>query len=452
LSTHLQNVLVTVSDKKTAVDDGTYTPTTAGYTKVNSTPDGIIDYYKPDIITANDYYPFGMMMPGRKYSTANKYRYGFNGKEKDNEVSGDGNQYDYGFRIYNPRLGRFLSVDPLSPKYPFYTPYQFASNNPIMNVDIDGLEGDPVITKQMEEAAKGAVLAQTNDAQLKHAVAADMLIIVRLSEGGAYRAFPINDGMASNGVAYIDMQNSVVERSWVFNFAPPVLLQKDNSPPADLISSQPASTSGILPRKNMGRLDLETGNPCKERRGSKVVDVDPEYGTSTSTGSSISSLPTMDFETDKPEFEDKGSATSSLAGYLRSLPSGTLSVTINISVKAKEDGIIKSGIFSSYTAKDLMADRIKMVRSIIPKGLSFPINTNPQYTPGVKQTMSATAYIPTTTASTVVKGWKVTRQPIKQQFNVFTGKPCSPATNAGASSTSHQTSPPPAVGTTSWNR
>ncbi len=42
------------------------------------------------------------------------YRYGFNGKENDNEVKGEGNQQDYGFRIYDPRLGRFLSVDPLT--------------------------------------------------------------------------------------------------------------------------------------------------------------------------------------------------------------------------------------------------------------------------------------------------------------------------------------------------
>jgi RHS repeat-associated protein len=68
------------------------------------------------------------------------YRFGFNGKEKDNEVSGSGNQYDYGFRIYNPRLGRFLSVDPLFRSYPFYSPYQFAGNMPIAAVDLDGLE------------------------------------------------------------------------------------------------------------------------------------------------------------------------------------------------------------------------------------------------------------------------------------------------------------------------
>lgn len=60
--------------------------------------------------------------------------------EKDDEVSGNGNIYDYGFRIYNPRLGKFLSVDPLANNFPYYTPYQFAGNKPIEAIDIDGLE------------------------------------------------------------------------------------------------------------------------------------------------------------------------------------------------------------------------------------------------------------------------------------------------------------------------
>jgi RHS repeat-associated protein len=139
LVNHLQNVLVTVSDKKIQVDDGSYTySTVTGYTKVNSTPDGIIDYYKPDIITANDYYPGGMIMPGRKYTAGSKYRYGFGGKEKDNEDYGEGNAYDYGARIYNPRLVRWLSVDPLQQKYTDLSPYQYCANSPIAAKDPDG--------------------------------------------------------------------------------------------------------------------------------------------------------------------------------------------------------------------------------------------------------------------------------------------------------------------------
>ncbi len=77
-------------------------------------------------------------MPGRKYTIGNSYRYGFNGKERDKDM--DGNNYDYGFRIYNPSLGRFLSVDPLYKSYPWYTPYQFAGNKPIIAIDLDGME------------------------------------------------------------------------------------------------------------------------------------------------------------------------------------------------------------------------------------------------------------------------------------------------------------------------
>ncbi len=81
-------------------------------------------------------------MPGRKYSSGGSYRYGFNGKENDNAVKGEGNQQDYGRRIYDPRLGRFLSVDPLTHSYPFYSPYQFAGNEVIRCIDLDG--GEPL--------------------------------------------------------------------------------------------------------------------------------------------------------------------------------------------------------------------------------------------------------------------------------------------------------------------
>jgi len=72
---------------------------------------------------------------------AGHYRFGFNGKEKDTDGEwGTQTHYDYGFRIYNPAIGKFLSVYPLMKEYPFYTPYQFAGNNPIWATDLDGLE------------------------------------------------------------------------------------------------------------------------------------------------------------------------------------------------------------------------------------------------------------------------------------------------------------------------
>ena len=76
------------------------------------------------------------------------YRYGFNGKEKDTDGEwGSTTHYDYGFRIYNPAIGKFLSVDPLTADYPWYTPYQFAGNDVIRNIDVDGLEKALVINR-----------------------------------------------------------------------------------------------------------------------------------------------------------------------------------------------------------------------------------------------------------------------------------------------------------------
>jgi len=85
-------------------------------------------------------YSFGSSLNTRSFSAGSGFRFGFNGKEKDDEISGDGNNSDYGFRIYNPRLGKFLSVDPLFATFPWLTPYQYASNRPIVAIDLDGLE------------------------------------------------------------------------------------------------------------------------------------------------------------------------------------------------------------------------------------------------------------------------------------------------------------------------
>ncbi len=69
------------------------------------------------------------------------YRYGFNGKEHDsNGEWGSKSHYDYGFRIYNPRIAKFLSVDPLASEFPWNSPYAFAENDVIRSIDLEGLE------------------------------------------------------------------------------------------------------------------------------------------------------------------------------------------------------------------------------------------------------------------------------------------------------------------------
>jgi len=125
LSNHLGNVLSVVSDRKLGVDNNS---------------DNIVDYYLADVVSATDYYSFGSPMPGRSFVSSTGYRYGFNGQEKDDEIKGSGNSLDFGERIYDPRLGRFLSVDKLTGSYPWWSPYAFAGNTPIQAIDLDGLE------------------------------------------------------------------------------------------------------------------------------------------------------------------------------------------------------------------------------------------------------------------------------------------------------------------------
>ncbi len=91
-------------------------------------------------VSALTYYcTFGSPMPTRSWNDPNaKYKYGFNGKEKDNEVNVDGGDYDYGARIYDSRLGRWLSLDPLQAKFSNVSAYNFSLNTPIMMKDPDG--------------------------------------------------------------------------------------------------------------------------------------------------------------------------------------------------------------------------------------------------------------------------------------------------------------------------
>ena len=95
------------------------------------------------IVNVADYSPFGVQLDGRTISNGD-YRYGFQGQEKDDEIKGEGNSVNYKYRMHDPRIGRFFTVDPLLKKYPYYTPYSFSGNKVIHAVEIEGLEEQEV--------------------------------------------------------------------------------------------------------------------------------------------------------------------------------------------------------------------------------------------------------------------------------------------------------------------
>lgn len=84
----------------------------------------------------NHYYPFGMRMAmsETKPDTDQKYRY--NGKELQEETE----WLDYGARMYDAAIARFSGCDPLADEFYELSPYNYASNSPIANIDLWGLQ------------------------------------------------------------------------------------------------------------------------------------------------------------------------------------------------------------------------------------------------------------------------------------------------------------------------
>lgn len=131
LSDHLGNVLAVVLDRK------------SGY----GNNGGVYAGFNANLASINDYYPFGMLMPGRN-GEFDKYRFGFNGQEEANEIAGVGNNLDFKFRGYDSRIGRFWSIDPMVKSFPWNSSYAFAENRPIDGRDLEGKEWDYAVDDQ----------------------------------------------------------------------------------------------------------------------------------------------------------------------------------------------------------------------------------------------------------------------------------------------------------------
>ena len=81
-----------------------------------------------------DYYPYGMQMTGRSYTSSADQRYKFSGKERD---ASTGLDY-FGARYYESISGRWLSVDPMEDKYPGWSSYNYVMDNPVAFYDEHG--------------------------------------------------------------------------------------------------------------------------------------------------------------------------------------------------------------------------------------------------------------------------------------------------------------------------
>ncbi len=100
--------------------------------------DGALEAAEGKVLQIDQYYPFGMRMGGLSYQAGTENRYRYNGKEYHQEL-GLG-LYDYGFRWYDPAIGRFTGVDPIAEDFNWVTPYNYVENEPVAHIDLWGLQ------------------------------------------------------------------------------------------------------------------------------------------------------------------------------------------------------------------------------------------------------------------------------------------------------------------------
>ncbi len=198
LSNRWNSITATVSDRKIMIDTYSYTLNASGnykfdairnvyygvasgtgtHNRVLNSSDSKVDYYKPDVRNYSDYYAFGSEMDGR--FGGDGYRYNFQNQEKDNELWEGAINYKY--RIEDPRLGRFFSVDPLAAKYAYNSPYAFAENKLGLGTELEGAEllgGPPMFLLTVDAALKvkqdpiGAAMKVQNASRYMGGMSAD---------------------------------------------------------------------------------------------------------------------------------------------------------------------------------------------------------------------------------------------------------------------------------------
>jgi len=139
-----------------------------------------------------------------KYSTkyhTGSYLFGYNGQEKDDEWTGvPGSHLHFTFRDYDTRIGRFFAVDPLSSKYPYWTPYQFAGNMVIQYNELEGLEPNNQWGRMIYESHKQAGLSDKASSESMQRTAKINLITTGVALtiwSGAYSLGGVLTGVAS---------------------------------------------------------------------------------------------------------------------------------------------------------------------------------------------------------------------------------------------------------------
>ncbi|HWK02982.1 MAG TPA: RHS repeat-associated core domain-containing protein [Puia sp.] len=394
LTNHLGNVLATISDKRNGV----------------STNDSTVNYFTPDVVSANDYYPFGSQQPGRSYteSGAGSYRYGFNGKENDNEVKGDGDQIDYGFRVYDPRVGRFLSVDPLGTQYPWNSSYAYAENDVIRSTDLDGLEKYLITTTNSTDKNGSAV-------QSRHLT-----------------INPHTEQWGKGLIGHYDANNKLT----MIN-DPSQLSTFDQTVYKYMLSSMKVGIYSGVSIKMNGNTDINLQEPAPFKDDEPTVGYRNGINTTTTTTVTMNMNLTRSLdanfniqEADGPKigefYKNPAEANRSIGDYASFLiKNGITSIDLGISTVYTDPN---KNDYSYRTAQGLLEARVATVRKSFSK---FGVSINKvDYRYGEAE---PSVWGTSSTQIKRVTGWNVSQIPVQQKL--LNGMPTGPVTVTGKAST-----------------
>jgi RHS repeat-associated protein len=161
---------------------------------------GVFTGFSPHVTSLTDYYPFGSGMAGRTVTEG--YRYGFQGQETDAEYFNGAVSFKY--RVHDARLGRFLSIDPLAPDYPWNSTYAFSENRVVDSRELEGLE-------------KASIHGENCDVETGPRDGANSMMIIDEELGGAPYVATLGDGSLAAG-----LPEAVIEGTSVGSFGPKV--------------------------------------------------------------------------------------------------------------------------------------------------------------------------------------------------------------------------------------
>jgi RHS repeat-associated protein len=174
----------------------------------------VLDSIGAPVIGYDDYDPWGYALAQRTKPIPNAYLQGgsknkFTEKEWDDEYGL--NLYHFGWRPYDPQIGRWVVMDPLAEKYPGWSPYVYTLDNPIQFVDPNGKE--PTRTRIFTATFVQSFLARIQSNGIDILRGANPFT----GSGNPFRGVDKNVYVPTKSGRYIDMKHFMAHAALTFS-------------------------------------------------------------------------------------------------------------------------------------------------------------------------------------------------------------------------------------------